>query len=146
VKDVFVIPRRRSKPDSGLRAIFRKHLPSFDITSIETGITITGVPDANFCCAGVEGWIEMKACTHWQVGIRAAQIGWIEHRLDHGGRVFIAVRRAQRELWLFYGSMVRQLQDRRLDKVPRLGLWDGGPARWDWDAVAILLTRDYKLS
>jgi hypothetical protein len=143
MEDAFAIrsPRRRSKPDSGLRAIFRQHLPDFDIASVETGITITGVPDANFCCGGVEGWIEMKACEHWRVGIRIAQKNWIERRLYHGGRVFIAVWRAHHELWLFHGSMVEQLQDRRLEEVKRLGIWSGSPARWDWDAVATLLLR-----
>lgn len=141
MKDPFTIPRRRSKPDSGLRALFRKHLPLFDFTSIETGITIMGVPDANYCYRGIEGWIETKACEHRRIRIRPAQIGWIERRLDHGGRVFVAVRRAQYELWLFHGSVAEQLLTQRLEEVPRMGVWSGGPGRWDWDAVAHLLTR-----
>lgn len=135
----FVIPRRRSKPDSGLRALFRKHLPSFHIASIETGITVTGVPDMNYCYGGIEGWVEMKACAHWRVKVRPEQVAWIENRIRHGGRVFVAVRRARTELWLYHGRMAGDLTTRPLDTVPGIGHWNGGPGWWDWDAIGRLL-------
>ena len=70
--------------------------------------------------------------------MRPAQIGWIERRLDQGGRTFVAVRRARSELWL-YPKAIRALASERLDVVPGLGHWEGGPAKWDWAEVARLL-------
>jgi hypothetical protein len=127
--------------DGELRKIYRAHLKGGDLLAIETGGTTGGVPDTNWCRDGVEIWIENKACDHWRVAIRPAQVGWIERRLRCGGRVFIAVRRAGTEFWLFHGSMIRRLVDERVDDVPCLGNWDGGAARWDWGAIVGLLSK-----
>jgi Holliday junction resolvase len=104
------------------------------------GVTSPGVPDLNGCCKGIEFWIECKAADHWRIKYRYGQVGWIERRLAAGGRVFVAVRRARTELWLFHGEAARRLVDERLDEVEALGHWDKGPARWDWLAIARLLT------
>ena len=128
--------------DGELRKIFRKHLTGFDLLSVETGGTTSGVPDTNYAAPGdIEGWIENKACDHWRVTIRPMQIGWCERRLRYNSRVFVAVRRGGTELYLFHASQMRRLQEERIDIVPRLGHWTGGAARWDWDRIAALLTQ-----
>jgi hypothetical protein len=130
--------------DGGLRKIFRANLWGFDLLSVETGGTTSGVPDLNFAKDGVEGWIENKACWHWRVNIRPMQIGWCERRLRHNSRVFCAVRRAGDELFLYHASMLRRLARERLDEVEPLGHWEGGAARWDWDIIMSLLVSSYK--
>jgi hypothetical protein len=133
--------RRRSKADAGLRLLFKSHLPMFDWAPIESGITARGIPDVNYCCAGIEGWMEFKSTNHWTVPIRPEQIGWIERRLDHGGAVFLAVRRARHELILFQGHAARHLASRRIDEVDCIGWWHKGPANWDWGKIQWLLLR-----
>jgi len=125
--------------DGELRKIYRKYLKGGDLLPIETGGSISGVPDTNWCKKGTEVWIENKAADHWRVTIRPMQIGWCERRLHHGGRVFCAVRRAQNELWLFHASKMRDLEDSRIDLVPNLGYWNGGAAKWDWAAIEQIL-------
>lgn len=125
--------------DAGLRTIFRNYLPLFDWQAIETGSVGGGVPDLNGCYCGVEVWIEMKKAKHWRATIRPEQVGWAERRLDHGGRVFAAVRKSRDSLFLYHGSRLRDLCSERLDTVPALGRWDSGPARWDWNEIARIL-------
>jgi hypothetical protein len=93
-----------------LRKSFREHIPQFDWCSLESGMTGRGIPDANYCYNGIEGWIEFKSSHHWRVKMRPGQIGWIERRIDHGGRAYVAVRRDASELWLYHGAVVRRLQ------------------------------------
>jgi hypothetical protein len=129
------------KADSGLRPLFRRYLPKIDFVPVESGQTSRGIPDTNYCYQGIEGWIEMKAADHWRVDIRPEQVGWIERRIDHGGRVYVAILRADNELWLFRGSMMRRLMKERMDEIPVLGCWDRGPAVWDWAKVMEILTK-----
>lgn len=143
--------------DDGLRPIFRSYLIplGFDMQSVETGGTGRGIPDTNYCTGGLEGWIEFKATSGWSVDLSPEQIGWIERRVRHGGRVWIAVRRrheggarrggAVDELYLLPGKFVR---DARLNGLrganlgPHLmGPFEDGPSRWDWDTVAEALRR-----
>jgi hypothetical protein len=126
--------------DAGLRQIIRERLPQFDIVTIELGAVGAGAPDVNYCHAGIEGWIECKRADHWRATIRPVQVGWAERRLDFGGRVYVAVRRTEDELWLLQGCMIRRLCSERLDEVPWPGAWSGGPARRDWKEVARILT------
>jgi hypothetical protein len=125
--------------DDELRKLFRKHLRGFDLQAIETGATGGGVPDLNYAKNHIEGWCEMKKADHWRATIRPAQVGWAERRLRHGGRVFCAVRRAHDELWLFHGSLLRALTTTRVDALPNLGHWSGGPAAWNWEQVEQIL-------
>lgn len=146
-----------SRPDDGLRPIFKSNLERmrFHCQSVETGGTGSGVPDTNYCRDGVEGWIEYKATSGWTVDLRPEQIGWVERRVRCGGRVWIAVRRRHDggprrgppcdELYMFPGALVRpaRLEGLRSTRLAAdlFGPLDGGPSRWDWDAVAALLTR-----
>jgi hypothetical protein len=137
--------------DGDLKRIFRKHLPRFDFQPVEMDVLAPGVPDLNYCCDGVEGFIELKQTSAWSVVVGENQVPWVERRLRAGGRVFVAVRRrcpsgprrrAKDELWLLAGAAIRDLAEEGLRGVPAgrvLGRWTDGPARWDWPRVAQLL-------
>lgn len=133
--------------DGGLRTLFREKLrEGFHWQSIETGGTGRGIPDSNYCCDGIEGWVEFKQTEGWAVTLRPEQIGWLVTRSMRGGRVFIAVRRQHDggvrrgesvdELWLLRGAAARELRTQGLQGgVGVLGVWSGGPAGWDWQGV-----------
>lgn len=134
------------KLDGGLYDQFKKHLhPGIDWQRIETGGTGRGIPDVNFCYAGVEGWIENKKTSKWSANLRPEQVGWIDRRSRCGGRVWIAVRRlheggvrkgsAGDELWLIPGRLVIKLHEEGLHKVG-IRPYEGGPSNWDWYSVA----------
>lgn len=134
--------------DGGLRKLFRQHLPAFHWVSVETGLTEQGVPDSNYCFEGAEGWVEFKKAEANKVSLRSEQIGWLMRRSRAGGRTFIAVRhqhiggprkgRAIDRLLLFPGSAAKQLIFSGLRNAPIIES-SGGPSRWDWDAVGIVL-------
>lgn len=140
--------------DGGLRQKFREHLTSFDWTSIESSLTGGGIPDANFCGCGVEGWIEYKLTDGWAVSFKPMQVPWIMKRVRYGGRVFVAVRRKHDggprrgdpvdELWLYHGRDARALEAYGLNSEQEGGpaplvRAGGGPARWPWEAVRAAL-------
>jgi hypothetical protein len=120
--------------DGGLRGLFRAKLPGH-WQSIESGLTGTGTPDANYCIDGIEGWVEFKATKGWKVTMRPGQIGWIFKRTLHGGRVWIAIRRKEDELWLVPGALVRVLAREGLRDFAGAYVWKGGPRLWDWPAI-----------
>jgi hypothetical protein len=124
--------------DGGLRKLFQTNIPYVHWVSVESGGTSRGIPDANGCLDGKEFWIEFKQCAHWKVPLRAEQIGWLLRRTRAGGRTFIAVRRADTELWLFNGSGAKQLAELGLKacRDQAFGVWHGGPAAWDWAKIA----------
>ena len=134
--------------DGGLRALYRKHLPGWQWTSSESGLTSPGVPDSEFCTpSGVTGWIENKTTTGWAVKLRELQVGWIDRRARLGGRVFVAVRRISPggprsspadELWIIPGHAVKDLCDGRLNKMRAnqvTTIQYAGPEAWNWDTV-----------
>lgn len=132
--------------DGDLRAIFRRKLPQFDFQSVETGGTGRGIPDANYCFEGKEGWVEFKRTGAWAVGLRPEQVAWALRRCRHGGRVWIAVRRVREEsdeLWLVPGELARELKADGLNALIARSLggyrWYGGPSKWDWGQVAQVL-------
>jgi hypothetical protein len=138
-----------TKPDAGLRAIFRERLPQFDWCSIESGTTGRGIPDSNYCADGMEGWIEFKATPGWTCPLRPEQVGWLARRARYGGRVWIAVRqrgtpRTPRDrLWLIPGDMAREAKAHGLEPLlshRRAWKWEAGPSQWNWDSVATALT------
>jgi hypothetical protein len=132
--------------DGDLRAIFRRNLPKFDWTSVESGGTGRGIPDSNYCLDGREGWCEFKQTKAWAVGLRPEQVGWILRRVRHGGRVWIAVRRMREdsdELWIAPGNLAGELKAEGLNGLVANTLirlrWFGGPAKWNWDQIAKVL-------
>jgi hypothetical protein len=136
--------------DGGLRRIFRANLPEFHWTSIESSGTGGGIPDANYCATGIEGWIEYKKTAASKVIFQPAQIGWLEQRTRAGGRTFIAVRRkchagprreAVDELWLFRGADARVLRQEGLTGAAahQIGRWSHGPNKWVWTKIGDIL-------
>ena len=132
--------------DGDLRAIFRRRLPQFMWTSVESGGTTRGIPDSHYCGQGSSGWVEFKQTKAWAVGMRPEQIGWAAQYSRHGGRSWVAVRRVRPdadELWMVpgnYGATLKQYGLRPVydGKTPGI-YYSGGPAKWPWDAIARLL-------
>lgn len=123
--------------DGGLRGLFTTHLKSWQVTPIESGHTVLGIPDVELCApGGATCWVETKQCDGNAVRVRAGQVSWIGRRARLGGRVFVAVRRGP-ELFIFRGHGVKALAEGGLKAAePWLeGKWDGGPARWDWASI-----------
>lgn len=131
--------------DDGLRALFHTNLRAFHWQAIESGLTGGGIPDSNYCCAGIEGWVEHKATKANKIVFRPDQIGWHLRRYRAGGRTFIAVRQRHSggprlgkpvdRLYLYPGRQVKDLVFRGLLVKP-IERWEGGPARWDWVKIA----------
>ena len=143
--------------DGNLRKIFQDHIKDIHWQSVETFSTGRGVPDLNFCgwqrtggVRPVEGWIELKSAKHWRLNheFSPEQIAWIEQRIRFGGNVFIAVRRADKELWLFRGDACRDLNALPMHQIDAgvggdlLYVTRGGPAKWNWDAVRWCIMKD----
>lgn len=144
--------------DGGLRSMFRRKLPQFFWTSIETGGTGLGIPDS-FCQprGGVGCWIEFKQTDASVVqSLTPEQAAWMDRLHRYGGRGAFFVRRhhgggprrgsAIDELWCVPARLARPLLRGGLLALPRRGfapdgwaLWEGGPARWNWKHVAGLL-------
>lgn len=137
------VPRRR-KPDGGLRSVFKEHLKSWQFTPIETGAIVSGVPDAEYCApGGISGWIEFKYISTGKgtaIGLRPAQVSWIDRRARLGGRAFIAIQRKD-ELFLYSGIGVKELKRHGL--ASQLGLLYHGVGKWDWDEIRINLTQGF---
>jgi hypothetical protein len=118
-------------------------MPDGDWTPVETGGTIQGVPDSNYCFNnGIEGWVEFKLTHGWAVKIREMQIGWLTRRSLKGGRCSIAVRRhswsasdgavVADELYLIRGSEANSLAQEGLrGRICH----SGGPSNWPWRQV-----------
>lgn len=145
--------RRMDVIDGGLRSEFRKHLPRFHWQSIESGLTGGGIPDANYCYAGKEGWVEYKLSDTFprlSHPLSPDQIGWLERRHRAGGRVFIAVRYRHSggprlgvpvdRLYLYSGSAARSVALQGLSVAP-LARFEGGPSRWGWPKILEILLK-----
>lgn len=135
--------------DGGINQLFQKRLPEVHWQRIET-LVGRGTPDLNGCLWGREFWIEGKSTSGWAVIFEPGQTAWHERRIRAGGRTFVAVRRiatagprrgaACDELWLFRGQEARQLEAEGLKGDQSvIGIWDRGPARWDWDHIRKVL-------
>jgi hypothetical protein len=138
--------------DGGLRSEFRKRLPSWQWTSIESGTTAGGIPDSEFCSpTGVEGWIEFKATKVFYVQIKPLQVAWIMRRSRYGGNASIAVRRTPEskkwegvdELWLMKGDQAEALFQNGLYGVSAL-CWEGGPSQWNFDEISTALLTNFQ--
>ena len=141
--------------DGGLRRLFQDNIRPGHLQPVETGLISAGVPDMNYCCDGVEGWVEMKQTRHWGVTLEPEQVSWLHRRARCGGRVFVAVRRWHAggprrgapvdELWLLRGAYAPDLRALGLrwaatpPSAALLGRWPGGPERWCWPEVRSLL-------
>ena len=132
--------------DGGLRKLLRDNVRG-DWQSVETEGTGRGIPDANYCIEGSEGWIECKKADAWAVTLRPEQCAWLMRRARNGGRVFIGVRQLHNgcdKLWLLDGSVAGEIKRSGLTKNGFTPPWvlyieDGGPSNWDWEHVRKLL-------
>lgn len=135
---MITIRKKRAKADHGLRALFFENIPKAQWTAIETAPVSIGVPDSEYAMQGVTGWIEFKYAKYWRVKFSSAeQIGWITRRSRLGGRVWIAVQRAEDELWMIPGSVVELLASDGLQSVCARSRTFFKP--WNWSQVQDLL-------
>lgn len=142
--------------DGGLRRLFRKNLPEYFWTSIETGGTGLGIPDSHYLLEGASGWIEYKQTDGHAVTLTEFQAAWLCRCARCGGRAWVAVRRHHTggsrrgppvdELYLFPGALAAAAragglrEPRVAETCAREGMpWPGGPAHWPWAAVGALL-------
>lgn len=74
---------------------------------IESGLTVQGRPDVNYCINGVAGDIELKVYDKKKGGLcfRPAQITWMKKRMAAGGRVF-AIGRFDKWFYVVSGGRV----------------------------------------
>jgi hypothetical protein len=111
---------------------------------VETWSTGQGVPDLEYCCDGISGWIELKKSDGWVVDFAPQQIAWIERRVRAGGRVFVLVRRRRDlvdELYVLPGTAARALLTRAetLRTIRPIALFRGGPRNWSWPDIGGIL-------
>lgn len=127
--------------DGNLRRLFRQNLPEAQWTSVETGSTAAGVPDAEFIFeGGCQGWVEFKAARGRIVSLRPEQVSWLVRRARLGGRCFVAVR-CDRDLRMYLGRHAAELRDQGT-RLQAHATW--GPSvgtKWDWAAIKAVLTR-----
>lgn len=142
--------------DAGLRRLVQDHLSKADgwlWTAVETGATHAGVPDSFWAHEPSQrcGWVEHKATQGWAVTIRPHQIAWMERHQRAGVRCHMLIRAMGKgsakqkgdSLWIIGGAAVRMLAERNLGDLPSaaiMGYWSGEPHKWDWAAVARILT------
>jgi hypothetical protein len=125
--------------DGGLRVIFRDHLPEFHWQSVETGGTGQGVPDANYCADGCEGWVEYKWTDGWACTLKPEQIGWHDRRARAGGITWIAVRRRTAGGPRTAAAIQAKEQGLRGPGGLTWHVWTGGPSAWPWGVIGALL-------
>ena len=86
----------------------------------------------------------------WSVDLRAEQVAWLMRRARAGGRCWVAVRRQSPggprrgqpadELWLVSGDNAAALKrDGLKGSHAHAKVFEGGPAKWDWDAIGKVL-------
>lgn len=128
--------------DGGLAQLFRKNMPKVHWQRIENTAG-SGVPDINGCFH-CEVWIEFKEARGKTIILRPEQVAWLMRRSRAGGRCFIAVRRKTKrddQLLLIDGSDAFNLKEAkgRTGEVASMFLGSGGPSKWDWDLVRLIL-------
>ena len=126
--------------DGGLRKLFKRKFSDWQWTAIETGEVSPGTPDAEYCApGGITGWCEFKVAKYWKVTFQPLQPAWINRRARLGGRVFIVVKRAEKELYIIPGEDVLKLEESGLKEFSPVS--EGEPKNWDWERVKTLLLR-----
>jgi hypothetical protein len=55
--------------------------------------------------------------------------------------VYCVVRQPAHDdsLWIYHGRVLRHLKSMRINEVDNLGVWHGGPAKWDWTEISRVL-------
>lgn len=86
--------------------------PRVHLSWIESHATSVGAPDIQYCCDGVEGWIELKAGDDLEV--RASQVSWMREHVRAGGNPLILIQISDMFL-VVHGSRAKSL---RMDSSP----------------------------
>lgn len=135
------------KIDGGLRSTFREHLPLVHWVPVETGLTMSGVPDHNGCYASSEFWVEYKNAPTGRIKKNKTtpfQISWHERRARSGGRTFLAARWGE-AIHLYRGEDIRVIYTEGLGRTDlALLIGHGGPSKWNWEAILSILVGRYK--
>ena len=79
---------RKPKNEQQMWKVLKPHLDKVGhFVRIESGITVLGQPDVNFCVGGKEGNIEFKYIYKGKKKpiVRPAQIAWFKKRREAGG-------------------------------------------------------------
>lgn len=132
--------------DGGLRKLFKNNLPMMHWQPVETGMISSGVPDANFCYLGVEGWVELKQIKKGRIEWRPEQIGWTRERTKQGGLVKLAVRAEHpddTDFLVMYDAkdICRDFDPLFAMNTDFQGMWVGHVRSWNWDQILQTLIR-----
>jgi len=115
--------------EAGLWKLVRANIKDADLQRLESGMTSRGIPDINGCKDGTEFWVELKYTTTKKVAIRPEQVAWLLRRSKVGGRTFVLVK-TPKELYLYPGSLARELADDGLNVAP-YHVWDIKAVDWN---------------
>lgn len=98
---------------------------------MENGVGV-GMPDINYCIAGVEGWIELKSPTEPKRpgtplfgsnhNVSQDQKNWFKRQIDAGGRAYILIGTDQRWL-LIHGRHADVINDMTVQDLLQNAIW-----------------------
>ena len=124
--------------EKNLWLLIRENLKGVHLQRIETGMTGAGVPDVNGCGWGKEFWIELKEIHSGNsLTLRPMQVSWLVKRAQHGGQVFVLVRK-NNQMKLFHVDGLERAQEIvkggfKSDALLTLDI------PYDWDALGTAL-------
>jgi len=131
-------------PRDGLRGIVTRNLKNVHWQAFD----IHGLPNLNGCLEGKEFWVHCVVTTDFHARVPRSLAGWFKRRGATRGRIFVFIERTSLrgayrgsqevdELWILDGRYASYLTA-SLKKLPKravIGVWDGGPRGWDWQAI-----------
>lgn len=111
------------RPERNFFEQLRRNLPKLGIPlhlqRVENTATV-GTPDVNYCLAGTEGWVELKAWERVRFTgrftvpkLRPEQAAWLAARCAAGGRAYLLAR-INRDVVLIDGRYTPLLYDKEL--------------------------------
>jgi hypothetical protein len=111
------------RPERNFFEQLRRNLPKcgfpLHLQRVENTATV-GTPDLNYCVAGTEGWLELKAWERVRFTgrftvpkLRPEQAAWLAARCAAGGRAYLLAR-INKDVVLIDGRFVPLLYDKEL--------------------------------
>ena len=126
-------------PESKLWRALRNGVTDVHWTRIESWSS-PGVPDVNCCASFGEFWIELKVTKNNRVALSPHQISWHLKRHRFNGRSYILTKeRGKAPLFLFSGSFVKELSDKKISEIPCMGEF---PHPHDWEKLMVTIQKD----